>query len=164
MHKSKYVILPINVKCQAVGLPAHSRWVGLQQEAAQELNEGFLICKLVKLTNQSHAQLILLAANTITCREQKRYNTGIQQATLMLDLICCWFIIHNRALIYCRSKYIWTTIFVFLLVLLFALFTGRLALRGLRCSWLSSATRAASWKWWRSGAGQHLAATKGTGE
>lgn len=78
----------------------------------------------------------------------------------------CWIIfdmlfIHNGALIYCRSNYIWPTIFVFLLVLLFALFTGRLALWGLRCS---SATRAASWKWWSSGAGQHLAATKGTGE
>lgn len=56
------------------------------------------------------------------------------------------------------------TIFVFLLVLLFALFTGRFALWGLRCSRLASATRAASWKGWRGGAGQHLAATKGTGE
>lgn len=78
MHKSKYFIVPINVKCQAVGLPADSRWVGLQKEATQELNEGFLVCKLVKLTNQRHAQLILLASNTVTCSEQKRYNTGSQ--------------------------------------------------------------------------------------
>lgn len=58
------------------------------------------------------------------------------------------------------------TFFVFLLVLFFALFTGWLALRGLRSSCLSSTTRAPSWEWWRGGggAGQHLTATQGTGE
>lgn len=100
MHKSKCVTIPINVKCQAVSLPAHSRRVGLQEETTQELNEGFLVCKLVKLTNQSHAELILLAANAITCREQRRDNTGSQQPSWMLDKFQSTAYINNEALIY----------------------------------------------------------------
>lgn len=99
-------------------------------------------------------------------------HTGRQQPPWMLDNFTYAVDIQVEMQIYCRGKYYldkkkkidhWPTIFVFLLVLLLALFTGRLALWGLRCSRLSSATRAASWKWW-SGAGQHLAATKGTGQ
>lgn len=106
MHKSKYFIVPINVKCQAVGLPADSRWVGLQEEATQELNEGFLVCKLVKLTNQGHAQLILLASNTVTCSEQKRYNTGSQPPWMLENF---WYPVYlqNECYIYCTGKYIW---------------------------------------------------------
>lgn len=62
--------LPVDVQSQAVGLPAHRRRVGLQQEAAQELNQSFFVCKFVQLTDKSATQLILLTARSITFTEQ----------------------------------------------------------------------------------------------
>lgn len=57
---------PVDVECEAVCLPSDRGWVGFQQEATQELNEGFLIGKLVQLVHQSCTQLVLLTAWTLT--------------------------------------------------------------------------------------------------
>lgn len=63
---------PVDVQSQAVGLPAHRGRVGLQQEAAQELNQSFFVCKFVELTDQSTAQLILLTTHSLTCSEKNK--------------------------------------------------------------------------------------------
>lgn len=59
------ITVPVNVQRQTVGLPAHSGGVGLQQEAAEELDERLLVGKLVQLADQSHAELVLLAAHPL---------------------------------------------------------------------------------------------------
>lgn len=55
---------------QAVGLPANSRGIWFEEEAAQELDQSLFVCKLIQLTDQSHAQLIFLAADAIACDQE----------------------------------------------------------------------------------------------
>lgn len=74
------------MKSQAVGLPADSRWVWFQKEAAQKLDESFLVCKLVELADQSHTQLILLAANSITCCQSAKTKATTLQEIIHLYL------------------------------------------------------------------------------
>lgn len=73
--------VPVDVQSQAVGLPAHRGRVGFQQEAAQELNQSFFVCKFVELTDQSTTQLILLTAHSLTFTGQnKRQKTTLKRA------------------------------------------------------------------------------------
>lgn len=74
------------MKSQAVGLPADSRWVWFQKEAAQKLDESFLVCKLVELADQSHTQLILLAADSITCCQSAKTKATTLQEIIHLYL------------------------------------------------------------------------------
>lgn len=152
------------MKSQTVGLPADSRWVGLQQEAAQKLDKSFLVCKLVELADQSHTQLILLAADSITCCPSAKTKPTTSQKSVhsylpSLVLTCCfvqWLKnIQTTGLL---------TIFVFLFVLFLALLTGWLALRGLWCSSLSRTAGASTGEGRGGGAGHHFTATKGAGE
>ena len=74
--KAKPQALPIDVQCQAVGLPAHRGRVGLQEEATQKLDQGLLVRKFVQLVHQSCAQLVLLAAWALTCRMRAGLRAG----------------------------------------------------------------------------------------
>lgn len=64
--------VPVDMQCEAVGLPAHRGRVGLEQEATQELNKRLLICKFIELTDQSCTQLVFLTASSISCRKHNR--------------------------------------------------------------------------------------------
>lgn len=75
------------MKSQAVGLPADSRWVWLQQEAAQELDEGLFVSKFVELTDKSHTKLILLATDTIPCFQAMKVKSNQQHWHLASCLI-----------------------------------------------------------------------------
>jgi len=69
------ITVPVDVQRQTVGLPADSRGVGLQQEAAQELDERLFVGKLVQLADQRHAELVLLAAQRLTCNQTPHQDT-----------------------------------------------------------------------------------------
>lgn len=160
------------MKSQTVGLPADSRWVGLQQEAAQKLDESFLVCKLVELADQSHTQLILLAADSITCCQSghvTRSSVTLQEIVhlyLLLIVLRFYFVqLSNKYKLKKKQKNNdLLTIFVFFFVLFLALLAGWLALRGLWCSSLSRTAGASTGEGRWGGAGHHFTATKGAGE
>lgn len=64
--ESRCAGLPVDVQGQTVSLPAHRGGVGLQQEAAQELDQSLLVSKRIQLAHQSHAQLVLLTARAFS--------------------------------------------------------------------------------------------------
>ncbi len=78
--------VPVDMQCEAVGLPAHRGRVGLEQEATQELNKRLLICKFIELTDQSCTQLVFLTASSISCRKHNR-NIEKRNCFLLLLLI-----------------------------------------------------------------------------